>query len=39
MPRHPPCALINLTLFWSIDLKLIKSQRFGLFLVTFYNYF
>lgn len=37
VPRHPPCALINLTLFWSVDLKLIKSQRFGLFLVTIYN--
>ena len=37
VPRHPPCALINLTLFWSLDLKLIKSQRFGLFLVTIYN--
>lgn len=36
VPRHPPCALINLTLL----IKLINMilQRFGLFLVTFYNY-
>ena len=32
VPRHPPCALINLTLFLVLRPKLFKYlQRFGLF--------